>query len=89
MTRILEGTWEEIKSHDAELAGLRLRVIVEPEEVDYAAHIPPPPNTVRDKAHLEELLLEGLNSGPATPMTAADWDDIRRQVRDRLAKKSA
>jgi len=90
MARILEGTWEEIKAHDAELTGLKMRVIVEQvDDVDYAAGIPPPPNSVRDKAHLEELLREGLNSGPPTPMTSADWDDIRQQVRDRLAKKNA
>jgi len=89
MTRILEGTWEEIKKHDMELTGLKLRVIVEPEEVDYSVDIPAPPNTIRDKAHLEELLLEGLNSGPATPLTPSDWDDMRRQIRERLTKKSA
>lgn len=26
---------------------------------------------------LERLLLEGIKSGPATPMTKADWDEIR------------
>jgi antitoxin ParD1/3/4 len=38
------------------------------------------------KAHLEKqrerveaLVLEGLNSGPATPMTEQDWEDIRRE----------
>jgi antitoxin ParD1/3/4 len=35
----------------------------------------------RARAKVEELLLEGLNSGPATPMTAKDWDDIRRESR--------
>lgn len=37
----------------------------------------------QDKArneHLEPLLLEGLESGDATPMTAADWDTIRSTV---------
>jgi antitoxin ParD1/3/4 len=32
---------------------------------------------------LEELLLEGLESGPATPMTAEDWDEMRRQYDER------
>ena len=26
---------------------------------------------------LEKLLLEGINGGPATPMTRQDWDDIK------------
>ena len=30
--QVLEGTWEEIKLHDRELAGRFLRVIVEPEK---------------------------------------------------------
>lgn len=32
------------------------------------------------KEHLERLLLEGLDSGETTPMTAADWDTIRAAV---------
>jgi antitoxin ParD1/3/4 len=30
--------------------------------------------------HLEQLLMEGLASGPATEMTRKDWADIRRRV---------
>ncbi len=32
------------------------------------------------EVHLERLLLEGLESGPATAMTSKDWGDIRRRV---------
>lgn len=35
---------------------------------------------------LETLLLEGLNS-PASEMTAQDWQDIRMEVRERLAQR--
>lgn len=35
---------------------------------------------------LEKLLLEGLDSGPATPMTKADWDEIRQQGLARIAQ---
>lgn len=41
----------------------------------------------KDEAQLESLLLEGLRSGDASPMTAEDWADIRRQVRERLAQR--
>jgi len=34
---------------------------------------------------LEQLLLEGINSGPATPMTKADWDWIREEGKRRIA----
>ncbi|HAA31861.1 MAG TPA: type II toxin-antitoxin system ParD family antitoxin [Cyanobacteria bacterium UBA8553] len=37
---------------------------------------------------LETLLLEGLESGEATEITATDWEDIRQAVRSRLARPS-
>ncbi|MDJ0616018.1 MAG: type II toxin-antitoxin system ParD family antitoxin [Calothrix sp. MO_192.B10] len=36
------------------------------------------------KERLETLLLEGLNSGSATPLTEKDWDDIRQAVRSKV-----
>ena len=46
----------------------------------------------RDRAQkkqdrLESLVLEGLNSGEASPMTEADWADIRAEVRARIEKR--
>jgi antitoxin ParD1/3/4 len=41
----------------------------------------------RARARLEELIVEGLESGPATEMTAEDWEDIRRRVRERHAAR--
>ncbi len=38
---------------------------------------------------LDALLQEGLDSGPSTPMTAQDWDDIRYEVRRRSAEQAA
>jgi antitoxin ParD1/3/4 len=35
---------------------------------------------------LEVLLLEGLNSGEPSAMTAADWQEIRREVKERLGQ---
>ena len=37
---------------------------------------------------VEALLLEGINSGSPTPMTAQDWEDIRREVRERHARRN-
>ena len=31
------------------------------------------------RRRLEALLIEGLDSGPPTPMTATDWDEIKRK----------
>ena len=36
---------------------------------------------------LESLLLEGLNSGPAKPLTKTDLDEVKRVVRERIAKR--
>ena len=36
----------------------------------------------RARARLEALIVEGLECGPATEMTAQDWEDIRRRVRE-------
>lgn len=36
---------------------------------------------------LEALLVEGLESGTATPITDRDWEDIRQAVRERVAKR--
>ena len=38
---------------------------------------------------LEALLLEGLNSGEPIEVTPQFWEDLRRDLRKRLAKKSA
>lgn len=40
------------------------------------------------KTRLEALALEGINSGPATPMTGEDWDTIRAAVRHNLSKRN-
>jgi antitoxin ParD1/3/4 len=37
--------------------------------------------------HLEALLLEGLDSGSATPITEQDWKDIRQAVRTRVTQR--
>jgi antitoxin ParD1/3/4 len=37
-----------------------------------------------DEAELENLLLDGLRSGPATDLTEQDWLDIRREGLARL-----
>jgi antitoxin ParD1/3/4 len=40
------------------------------------------------KEHLEPLLLEGIESGDAIPMTATDWDDIRTTVQRNQSNRS-
>ncbi len=36
---------------------------------------------------LEQLVLEGLESGPGREMTDADWERLRRVARDRNSKR--
>jgi antitoxin ParD1/3/4 len=35
------------------------------------------------RQELDMKLLEGLDSGPATPMTRDDWDELKQRVWDR------
>jgi antitoxin ParD1/3/4 len=41
----------------------------------------------RTRDRIEALLLEGLESGPAQPLTADDWQAIRDEARERLVRK--
>jgi antitoxin ParD1/3/4 len=40
------------------------------------------------RARLEAELLKGIESGPAEPMTAEDWQALRNRVQDRIDAKS-
>lgn len=37
------------------------------------------------KERLETLLLEGMESGASTPMSAQNWEDLRLAIQERLA----
>ena len=39
------------------------------------------------EARLEALLLEGLNSGPATPLSAEDWAAVDRNLEEHIARR--
>ncbi len=36
------------------------------------------------KENLEDLLLEGIQSGSTTPMSTQDWEDIRLAVQEKM-----
>jgi antitoxin ParD1/3/4 len=36
------------------------------------------------EARLDSLLLQAMESGEPTPMTRKDWDDIRKEVKQRV-----
>jgi antitoxin ParD1/3/4 len=40
-----------------------------------------------DQRRVEALLIEGLDSGPPTPMTAEDWDEVEREGQRILAER--
>ena len=87
--QIIEGTSEEISLllQEGAFAGQKLRVIVEPEDdEDLTAGLPAPPFAVRDKAHLLELLEEGLQ-GPFLKFTDESLEKIRQEVHRRQAAR--
>ncbi len=87
--QVIEGTTEEIATllQAGAFAGRKMKLIIEPDEEDFTANMPDPLNTIRDAAHLEQLLMEGLAS-PAREMTAADWQELKRRAQDRLKGKT-
>ena len=86
--QMIEGTTEEVtRQMQQSYAGQNLRVFVEPEEAeDLAADLPDPPDTIRDKAHLIELLKEGMQ-GELVAVRQEEWAEIREEVRRRIAAK--
>lgn len=43
----------------------------------------------KENERIEALLIEGLESGPSTPMTSQDWDDIESEGARLLAARKA
>jgi hypothetical protein len=60
----MEGTWEEIRAHAAELAGHRVRVTVLPSEPEAVVEQPPSRSNRR--------MLELLTEWEQTPLTAEE-----------------
>jgi hypothetical protein len=71
--QVIEGTWEEIQSYHAELAGRRLRVIVLPE--------PEAADTVSGATLLEYLTEIGFVGQWADRTDLPDSPEYVRQVR--------
>jgi antitoxin ParD1/3/4 len=42
----------------------------------------------KELAHLKGLILDGVNSGAATPMTEDDWREIRTEVKRRAEERA-
>jgi antitoxin ParD1/3/4 len=54
---------------------------------DYLCEVLEAEHRRAQRALIDEALQEGLDSGPATPMTAADWNTIRQEGRRRTASR--
>jgi len=42
-----------------------------------------------EEIRIEALLIEGLDSGPSTPMSSKDWDEIEREGQHIIAARKA
>jgi antitoxin ParD1/3/4 len=42
-----------------------------------------------ERDRLDSLLLDGLNSGPGTPLANADWDRIRQEGKRFIAERKS
>ena len=54
---------------------------------DYIRYIIHTDMMLYTQKHLESMLLEGINSGPATEMTRADWNGSMANAKRRLEEK--
>jgi antitoxin ParD1/3/4 len=43
----------------------------------------------KEEERIEKLLLEALESGPASPMTKKDWEAIKQRGLERIQRKKA
>ncbi len=85
--QIVAGTAREISDYlqSGSFGDKRLQLIVSTEEEDN--DVPNLSVTFHNQAELEALLLQGLE-GEGVPMTDQDWEDIRREVRERAAQRN-
>ena len=86
--QMIEGTTEEVaRRMQQSYAGQKVRVFIQPEEVeDLAAGVPDPPFTVRNREHLVELLNEAIHS-PTHEFTDDTLEQMRQEVRKRHAPR--
>lgn len=54
---------------------------------EYIRHLIREDHKRMETEELQRLIKEGYESGPPTPMTKQDWEDIRRRVRERAAAR--
>jgi hypothetical protein len=75
MTLTLPDTFRAWLEHEAHIRGHTVDQIVE--------GILHREQAFSDWEAVEGKLAEALESGPATPMTAADWEQLRQRIHDR------
>jgi Arc/MetJ-type ribon-helix-helix transcriptional regulator len=76
--RALEGGYADAQDY--------VRALIEADTNGTAAVGAPEHVTFQNKADLERLLIEGINSGDSREITPAEWDEKRRKLRERYAK---
>jgi antitoxin ParD1/3/4 len=50
-------------------------------------YVPPAEITPRNREELEAMLIEGLNSGPPIRVTPEFWEERKRVLEERMAKR--
>lgn len=97
MTITLPDEWRERLESGAKRTGAAsvekylLDLVEEAErEEEFLAHLPGPPElTPRNRDELERMLEEGMNSGPPIRVTPEFWEERRRILAERMARRKA
>lgn len=97
MTITLPDEWRERLENRAKRAGAAsveeylLDLVEDAErEEEFLASLPGPPElTPRNREELERMLEEGMNSGPPIRVTPEFWEERRRVLAERMARRKA
>jgi Arc/MetJ-type ribon-helix-helix transcriptional regulator len=66
-----------------------VRALIEADANELAGNGAPEHLTFHNKSELEKLLVQGIKSGDSREISAAEWDEKRRKLRERHSKRGS
>jgi antitoxin ParD1/3/4 len=66
-----------------------VRALIAADAAQLSRPVAPEHLTVGTKSDLEKMLIEGLESGDSSEITASEWDEKRRKLKERYSKRGS